>query len=185
MKATDFIFVGVYEREKSQFEQDVELAVETFGDKLDIYPALGLNVACQQLLFAVKTSMLSYRNSRLAKFFSEKGYDVKPFCMELFTPLSRDIVANSCTAWLKLPSESTLTEAWSQVNALSESVTEPNGSGLNFAVFRDESDPKSPFVTVFWSREGTANLDYWQKWLSDKMRKDYSTYFFHKVFIHK
>lgn len=186
MKATDLIFVGVFESEKNSFEQAVQLAERTFSTRLGVYPALGLDVACQQLLFAVETtSMLSYGRARLADFFKKQGYDVKPFCMELFTPLSRDVFANSCMAELKIPSESSLTEAWILVNSLSEEVSEPNGKGLNFAVFRNEDVPESPFVAVMWSRKSTANLDYWQKWMAGKLRHNCSKVFFHKVFIHE
>ena len=185
MKATNLIFVGVFESEKSSFEQAVQLAERTFSTRLGVYPALGLDVACQQLLFAVETtSMLSYGRARLADFFAEQGYEVKPFCMELFTPLSRDVVANSCMAELNLPKGSSLMEAWSLVNALSEEVSEPNGKGLNFAVFHNEDVPESPFFAVMWSRKATANLDYWQKWMAGKLKQNYSKVVFRKVFIH-
>ena len=186
MKATDLIFVGVYEKEKSSFEQAVQQAEKTFSIRLGVYPALGLGVACQQLLFAVETtSVLSFGRARLADFFKKQGYDVKPFCMELFTPLQRDIVANSCMAELEIPVESSLMEAWDMVNALSEEVSSSNGDGLNFAVFRNAGVPECPFTALMWSRKSTANLDYWQKWMAGKLRKSYSKVFFHKVFIHE
>ncbi len=186
MKVTDFIFVGVYEREQDLFEHMVEEAREAFGFEINIYPALGLGVACQQLLFAVETPEISsFQRAKLAGFLSGRSFEVRPFCMELNTPLSRQILANSCLVRLKLPSERSLTEAWVQLDSLSESVSEPNGRGLNFAVFRHEKLEGKPFVAVIWNKENTQNLDYWQKWLSDKMKEDYSSVVFRRVFIHE